>query len=452
MKTNSEFVCLAAVWLILVCGPAAVWAAESGGSGLTLDKAYARALENSNLVRSSREQVRKARQDVGISTSQLLPQVNVRAEQTRQKVFSFVSPVDKYGLLSVSASQHLYQGGKIWSQRRASEYSLQSQKFRHFRRLQSILFDVATQYYEVLLANQNIVIAENQLRRTKRQLERAEQRLEVGLVNKTAVLRAEVQVARSREQIERAKNQRAVALENLRLEMGVDELPDKLQDIQEQRLEDIHPDALRARGMENRRDLQQVAGSRQAAQKTVQAEEGDFWPRLSLEGAYSRTNEEDLYSGEKTDWNVSVVASYPLFTGFRDVSEVNRAQRQAAEIRADYQRLKRSIAAEIRSVYLDLKTQEKVIMRLEEEVDSATANYEQIVAQFNEGLVSAVDVVDAQTALNEAETRLSLAFFNYQLNLLRLDLATGTYEQDRVRQYLRTSGGGTTIRPQGGVR
>mgnify|MGYP006282724093 CR=1 FL=1 len=450
MKINSVIVCLAAVWLFLVCGPAGLWAGESGGSGLTLDQAYARALENNNQVRSSKEQVQQARQEVGISTSQLLPQVNARAEYTRQKTFSFISPVDKFGLLSVSASQHLYQGGKIWSQRRASQYSLQSQEFRHFRRLQSVLFNVATQYYEVLLANQNIVIAENQLRRTKRQLERAEQRLEVGLVNRTAVLRAEVQVARSREQLERARNQRAVALENLRLEMGVSELPEKLEGIQEQRLEDSSPDTLQARGFSNRRDLQQLAGSRQAAEETVQAEKGDFWPRLSLEGAYSRTNEEELYFGERTDWNVSVVASYPLFTGFRDVSEVNRAQRRTAEIRADFRRLKRSISAEIRSVYLDLKTQEKVIMSLEEEVDSAKANYEQIVAQFNEGLVSAVDVVDAQTALNEAERRLSLAFFNYQLNLLRLELATGTYEQERVRRHLLVSWNTDALRPEGG--
>lgn len=452
MRSFSTLLCLTAVCVWLAFGCTELWAAESGTSRLTLEQAYATALKNSNQVRSSREQVHQARQDLRISTSQLLPQLNARAEYTRQKELSGFNPVDRFGMLSLSASQHLYQGGKVWNQRQASQFALYSQKKRHFRRLQSILFNVAIQFYEVLLANQNIVIAENQIHRTQQQLERAEQRLEVGLVNKTAVLRAEVQVARAREQLERAKNQRAVALENLRLEMGVQEIPADLQEITEKRLEEISPERLCARGLEKRRDLQQMAGGWQAAEATVQAEKGDFWPRFLLEGSYSRTDETVIYSGENDDWNVSVKALYPLFTGFRETSEVHKARRRKKELGADYSRLKRAISAEIRSVYLDLKTQKKVIQSLEEEVASAAANHEQFVAQFNEGLVSAVDLVDAQTALNEAERRLSLAFFNYQLNLLRLKLATGTYEQDRVAAYLRTSGDRETSWAKGGAQ
>jgi outer membrane protein len=407
------------------------------------------ALENNNQVRSSREQVNQARQDVRIATSPLLPQVNAEGRYIKEKetdssasgqgaIFGdfFGSQPDEYGQLTLSASQHLYQGGKRWSQRQASQLSLQGERKRHFRQLQSILFNVATRYYEVLLANQNIVIAENQITRTKRQLERAQQRLEVGLVNKTAVLRAEVQVARAREQLERAKNQRAVAMENLRLEMGVDEIPNTLKEIPEEKLEEISREEFRQRGLDNRRDLQQLAKGRQAAGQRLESEQGDFWPELSLQGTYNRADEAIYTGSERDDWRVSLVASYDLFTGFRDMAEVSKARRNEAQLGADYQRLRRSISAEIRSVYLDLKTQEKVIESLKEEVDSATANYEQIVAQFNEGLASSVDVVDAQTALNEAERRLSLAYYNYQLNLLRLELATGTFEQARVGEFI----------------
>ncbi len=440
MKANTVLFFLAAALMVLVFGPAGPGAAEAAASELSLEEAYAKALKNNNQIRSSREQVRQAEQELDISTSQLLPQVNARAEQTRQKTSAIFSQADDYGLLTVSASQHLYQGGKYWNRRRASKNALQSQEYRHFRRLQSILFNVATQYYETLLAEENIVIAENQIQRTLQQLELAQNRYEVGLVNKTAVFRAEVQVAEAREQLERAKNQRAVALENLRLEMGVEDLPHTIKGIQEKRLEAVGPEELRVQGLQNRRDLQQLAESRQAAEMNLEAEKGDYWPRLSVEGAYSRTNEEDLYFGETEDWNVSLVASYPLFTGFRDESEVKQARHRKSELDAEYRRLERTVSTEIRSVYLDLKTQEKVINSLEKAVQSATANYEQILAQFNEGLVTSVDVVDAQTALNEAERRLSLAFFNYQLNLLRLKLADGTFEQERVARYLKASG------------
>ena len=449
MRAKTLVCCLCAVLMLAGVTPAALWAAEEEDSALSLDEAYAQALIHNNQVRSSREQVRQAEQGLNIATSQLLPQMNARAERTRQKTTPIFSRAGDYGLLTVSASQHLYQGGKYWNQRSASLYSLQSQQFRHFRRLQSILFTVAAQYYEALLAEENIVIAENQTERALHQLELAQNRYEVGLVNKTAVYRAEVQVTRAREQLERAKNQRALALENLRLEMGVDDLSEKLKGIQPKRLEAVSPEVLRKRGLERRRDLQQLAGTRQAAAMSLEAEKGDYWPRFSVEGAYSKTNEEDLYFGETEDWNISLVATYPLFTGFRDESEVKQARHRKSEIEAEYRRLERTVSTEIRSVYLDLKTQEKVIDSLEQEVKSATANYEQIVAQFNEGLVTAVDVVDAQTALNEAERRLSLAFYNYQLNLLRLRLATGTFEQERVSRYLKGVAGSDTLHREG---
>jgi outer membrane protein TolC len=41
-----------------------------------------------------------------------------------------------------------------------------------------------------------------------------------------------------------------------------------------------------------------------------------------------------------------------------------------------------------------------------------------------------VDQVDAFTSLNEAENRLAQAHFTYQLDLVRLELAMGTFQTE----------------------
>jgi outer membrane protein len=155
-----------------------------------------------------------------------------------------------------------------------------------------------------------------------------------------------------------------------------------------------------------------------------------------VESGYTVTNEEALFYGDDSDWHVALTASYDLFTGWRDTARVNAAASENRQLKAEYARLKQAVQVQVRSVYLDIKTQEQVLASLRDQVQSAQANYEQILAQFEEGLVSSVDVVDAQTALNEAELRLARAFYTYQLDQLRLQLATGTFVQNRVQEFV----------------
>jgi outer membrane protein TolC len=99
-------------------------------------------------------------------------------------------------------------------------------------------------------------------------------------------------------------------------------------------------------------------------------------------------------------------------------------------------RLKKEIRNQVRSVYLDIRTQKKVIQQIEEQVRAARRNYRQVNAQFEQGLVTAVDQVDAFTALNEAENRLAQAYYSYQLDQIRLELAMGTFQTDLVAKEL----------------
>ena len=86
----------------------------------------------------------------------------------------------------------------------------------------------------------------------------------------------------------------------------------------------------------------------------------------------------------------------------------------------------------MRSVYLDLQTQQSVIQQLEKQVESAERNYRQVTAQFEEGAASSVDQVDAFTALNEAKNRLAKSRYSYELDMVRLQLMIGVLQQELV--------------------
>ena len=431
-------VVLLCIGLLWGAGQAAAESGREDQEALTLDQAYTLALKHNEDIKASSQGIDRSREQLREATSPLLPQVNLSAQARRQKdhELSFVGIRD-YATMTLGLSQHLYQGGKLWHGRKAARQSFKGEKSRHFRTVQDILFRVASSYYEVLLAERSISVAGEQITRTKRQLELAESRYEVGLVNRTAVLRAQVQVANAQEQLERAMNQRDVAMENLRLELGLYKVPDDIASPQDMTFVDQPMDELYAEALGHRQDLMELEKRLQAAQSSIQREEANrAWPQLAVESGYTVTDEEALFYGDKSDWHVALTASYDLFTGWRDTARVNAAQAENRQLKAEYTRLKQAVQVQVRSVYLDIKTQEKVLASLRDQVQSAQANYEQILAQFEEGLVSSVDVVDAQTALNEAELRLARAYYTYQLDQLRLRLATGTFVHDRVQKYL----------------
>jgi outer membrane protein TolC len=172
------------------------------------------------------------------------------------------------------------------------------------------------------------------------------------------------------------------------------------------------------------------------AEKRVDFEQADYFPNLSLEGQYTLTSESELFYGDDHDWRAALKLSYPLFTGWQRSAEVDQARAGVKEVSAAFSRLGREIRNQVRSVYLDIRTQQNVIQQLEERVKAARQNYRQVSAQFDQGLVTAVEQVDAFTALNEAENRLAQAYYAYQLDQIRLELATGTFQSGLVHKEL----------------
>ncbi len=426
--------------LLLSAANAAAASLEEPAHCLSLEKAYEIALTNNDQIAISRQQLEQDRQDVAIATSNLYPQLSVQAGYTRQKVDDisssagnggdaldiFDTPRD-YGTLTFNLDQHIYQFGKVWSGRQIAKYYFNSSKFRHTRQVQEILFNVSTRYYEVLFGRRAIEIAETALERARQQMDQAKARFEVGVLTRTDVLRARVQVMESREQLERAKNQHAIALENLALEMGMDTVSGPVTEPSEKTFTSVKVSELYQKALDQRPDYRQAKDQVRVAEQRVDFEQADYFPNLSLEGEYIRADDSAVFFGEREDWQATLKLSYPLFTGWRTSAEVDQAKSGLLEAKSMLRRLEKAIRTQVKSVYLDIQTQKRVIAQLKEQVKAARRNYKQVSAQFEQGLVTAVDQIDAFTALNEAENRLAQAYYTYQLDQIRLDLATGTF-------------------------
>ncbi|MFW6388923.1 MAG: TolC family protein, partial [Desulfohalobiaceae bacterium] len=123
----------------------------------------------------------------------------------------------------------------------------------------------------------------------------------------------------------------------------------------------------------------------------------------------------------------------PLFTGGERKAKLEQARSKKRQSRVSLARLEREVKTQVRSAYLDIQTREQIVQHLEEEVQAARSNYRQVLAQYEQGLATSVDLIDAQTAFSEAQSRLAQSRFGLNLDLIRLQFALGTLEKELVQ-------------------
>jgi len=436
---SSRFVIFNTLFLVTtIVLPIAVHAdaSETSSDTLSLSEAYRMVLERNENIQQSRQEGERAQQDRKIARSELLPEIDLFGEVIGQKANSqFGTPVPgdevNYGVVG---RQSIYEGGKVWEGLDVADNRLEQQEKNFFRDRQNIMFDMARRYYNVLLTRRSVDIAESALKRARDQLRLAEGRFEAGVVTKTAVLRAQVDVADAREQLQRARNNFDVTRESLAVELGVEDLDRPLKEVRQDTFQGKPMSHYEAVAEQKRRDLQRASLEVQAQEGEVAIEQADWWPDLDAVARYERY-EEERFRGDEQNWQFTLDVSYPLFNGFRDSSEIQRAKEEQEQSRQALERRRREVRLEVREALLDVRTQRSVIESLEEQLDSAQQNFDQVQGEFEAGVTSSGDVTDALTALTEAELRLAQARYQFQIDLLALKLATGEFQEDMLSEF-----------------
>jgi outer membrane protein len=107
------------------------------------------------------------------------------------------------------------------------------------------------------------------------------------------------------------------------------------------------------------------------------------------------------------------------------VAEVQEAEAKKRQTDYAYSDLKKTIDVEVETAFLDHMTQKGLLKSLTDQYLFAKENYNSVSKQFDFGLASSLDVLDANTALLDAERQLANVIYLYQFSTLRLKRATG---------------------------
>ncbi len=349
---------------------------------------------------------------------------------------------------SISLSQTLFDWSLYATLRQADKRVLQAET-TYQAALQSLLIRVATAYFNVLTAEDNLASAGATREARSRQLEQAQRRFEVGLIAITDVQQS--QAGYDDAVAAEIETQRLLANAQEQLREIVGELLPDLASPTDQ-LPLLTPDPANAEewvrvALDSNLALRASRIAADIAQDDIVIQRGNRLPSLSLSASYGEDSSDRTQTvfrdgtpftsttpqnPDSRQWSLNL--TFPLFTGGRNRSLIQQSVYQHRAAQEALERTTRATERQARDAYLGVITGISRVGALRQAVESNRTALRATEAGFEVGTQTTVDVLQAQDNLQLAETSYARSRYDYILNLLALKQAAGTLSEADIMQ------------------
>lgn len=170
------------------------------------------------------------------------------------------------------------------------------------------------------------------------------------------------------------------------------------------------------------------------AKQEVRRRAAADYPTLDLIARYGKRDAGGaIFGGDGTEVDTTELLlslNIPIYQGERVSAQIRQAAELLGVALAEEEQARRTLARKTRAAFLSIKNAVKRAAALQEAVRAQEVALEAKRAGFEKGVFSSIDVLDAEKILTEAKTEYEKARYEYFLNRLRLQQATGGDEED----------------------
>jgi outer membrane protein len=413
---------------------------DAGRTTFALSDAIAFALRNNPRLRSARAAIDRAQGQEQVAFSPFLPQVDILGQYG--VVSATLAPgtpgatgfllagnfaTRSYAETEVALQWTLYDFGRTGGRYRQAVARERITQLQLTRAGQTVEFDVAAAYMDVLLARASRRVQEDAVRRAEAILEDTMARRKGGVALKEDVLRAEVQLSESREALVLAREGEFNAVARLNNAMGRNAgWPLEVIDLEVQPPLPGALDQLLELAADQRPEVALARQAVTAAEEGRQAARGEFLPRIFVRGSVGHTDGENVVTGWQEGAGLHVEA--PLYAGGGHVGALRAAQADIEAAVADAQTILDGISLQVNLAYRGVVAARERIDLARTAVVQAEENLRLVRVRYRNGNAIPSEVVDSEAALTRSQQRFFSASYTYLAALARLDYAVGQHQ------------------------
>jgi outer membrane protein len=411
--------------LMLLAASAASPAAE-----YTLEDLYRIGIQKSEKIKISGENVELADTNQYKALSALLPRATSFGTYTNysdKKLAasgSLIQP-DTQSVWGARIDENLSLSGREFKSYSISRDGVEKSRLDNRSFQEEYLLSLSVTYFEFLKARKGLEIADSNVERLTKYRDAARTRLKAGEITKTTVLRAEGELSGALSDQIKARNAYESARVFLARLVGI-ERDFQIREVPVTEKETDVLEALQKKALKLRPDVKSSEMQVQMAEKQIDVTRGAYWPTVNVAGVYTNTDQSpETSSYNKESVYGAVTLNFPLFEGGLRRAEVRESQAKWRQSEFQYRDFVKSVHVEVENTWLDLIAQKGIYKSAQDQLAYAEDNIRAVAKQFEFGLASSLDVIDANNLLISAQKLMSDATYNYQFFILRLQRVTG---------------------------
>lgn len=300
---------------------------------------------------------------------------------------------------------------------------------------EQIIEQVATTYYQVLVQRQQMSVLDSTIRNTQRMQDVLEQLYKSGLAKKIDVDRNKVNVINLKSRKQQLTNGESLLVNQLKFYMGM-----PIQEsvyIPDEPLDKIKPQAVpkdEVAEVSGRTEMKVLATQQKLLSYQKESVKSTGLPTLSFNGNYAYSglgNKFPYFKGLGSGVNWFDVASLglnlkvPIFTGGSTKAKVKQADIALRKLNEDISSTRLALNLAFENAKTQINNSIITLNTQKENVELARQVYENTTNNYQNGLATLTDLLNAENSLTDAQNNYSSALLSYKVAEIQLIKAQG---------------------------
>lgn len=328
-------------------------------------------------------------------------------------------------ITSLDYTLPIYTGGKLGARTGQAEAMADAGDATYRHAAEQVAFDTTTAFINLAKAREHVELMTKARSTTAEHVKLAEAFAGQGFVLEADVLTAKVYLSEMDEMLQQATNGARLAEAALNFHMGADQSTPRT-------LAPLPPPSevsgslgdWIAAAVEDRHDLIAARQQLAAGRLETKAARSGYLPEVALIGKYG-LYDDTIFGSNGHSGTVMAMARINLLGAVTDGKARKAAELETAGYEADIRRAEEGVRLEVRQAWQDLDTARARHATAEDVLAAAREALRVREQRFKQGLDKVVDLLDAETALREAETRELVARYDVVLSTTRLHFVSG---------------------------
>ncbi len=413
---------------------------------LTIQKALSIAFEHNREYLRAVEELDKASAGIKQARSGAFPKISFKGIYSRNwEPNEFVISMggvpqhlkigtDNTFSAGLNFTQPLWLGGKVFTALKIAKIYKKYSQENLISVYNKVRLDVYRRFYGFILTEELVRIAEQANKQAEASRKVVEKMHSQGMVSDYDLLRAKVAEQNTVPELIKARSTASIAADALKSILGM-ELSSDIEPIAEYDFSGI--DTILAQPadyylnftLNNRSDVKGLNYRIEMLNKNISIEKSAYYPSLIFSTDLMWQLQRDDWDIDPEYWtrsiNSSLILQIPIFEGFGRSAKVKQAKIDKQQAQLQYQQFKDAVKLEVNSAYGNLKEAYKRLNSQKNTVEMAQEGFRIAELRYENGVGTQLEVIDARTALVQAEVFLANAKHDVIVSKAEFEKAIG---------------------------